>query len=516
MPTDQNLTKYLNNIMRVSDDTFHQGTRVLSPNILQPLHIQENRVEVNISDKDADKESVTLNDLEDLPSIIEELEQDFFTNFTPITPTIRSPNSPNFYKYLNNDNKQKSLPVEVMKSPVVKLKNKYWDHANNSTDQLSQDKDVEDPHQDETKEVPRQSIEASGANLSGKGCNYQKHTSQENTIGKLQDLSAHPNKMEVDKNRLPLKQNCEDPVQYANDTPFPLQATNKINFHLDIDQMQIMSPRNIPYIEQANKKSDGDILVEQMYKKSYKLFSSDAVKGSNESSTAQKTYQKHSKDINQNKKKMEVQKNLKAHEFKKVNKATDGKKKKSPIKIPVVKRAMVQESTLDKSTKNAKIIKKYCDPVQADIKIADEQECRKYDMHLRTFLNDSAEVQSFVEQNHPSKTDAEEIFQWLNINKDVQTTLRKSLLTSKLKFGYYLDVLCNLLKSQKGKKDRWRNMCTELNLTSSTIRKYRSLGKIANKYKKMHSLNMSIYVLYKNIHLIVQMLTYEDVSQFWF
>ena len=58
-------------------------------------------------------------------------------------------------------------------------------------------------------------------------------------------------------------------------------------------------------------------------------------------------------------------------------------------------------------------------------------------------------------------------------------------------------------------------MCSQLDVPAGTIRKYRALGKIAHKFKKMHQLNMSFNVLYKNINLIEQMLTFEDIAQFW-
>ena len=51
---------------------------------------------------------------------------------------------------------------------------------------------------------------------------------------------------------------------------------------------------------------------------------------------------------------------------------------------------------------------------------------------------------------------------------------------------------------------------------STPFRKYRALGKTAHNFKKMHQLNMSFNVLYKNISLVVQMLTFEDIAKFWY
>ena len=42
------------------------------------------------------------------------------------------------------------------------------------------------------------------------------------------------------------------------------------------------------------------------------------------------------------------------------------------------------------------------------------------------------------------------------------------------------------------------------------------MGKIANKFKKIHQLNMSFNVLYKHMNMIVQMLTFEDIAKFWY
>ena len=73
MPSEKNLTKYLNKLMRISrrtnsNKTFHK--RTMNPNTQQPLPQQENLVDVNIPDQTEEKEKITFRDLEHLPSII--------------------------------------------------------------------------------------------------------------------------------------------------------------------------------------------------------------------------------------------------------------------------------------------------------------------------------------------------------------------------------------------------------------------------------------------------------------
>ena len=196
----------------------------------------------------------------------------------------------------------------------------------------------------------------------------------------------------------------------------------------------------------------------------------------NVSSTDKRTYNKPSKYIDRNEKKKKVQFN----EFEKGRRA--------------------KHSTIS-------------DRVQADNNINKEKECRKLDQYLRTFLVDSDKSYSFVERDTPLKLDEAEVFKWLNNKKIAQITLGRGLLTCTLQFGYYLEILCNLVKAQKGKIDRWRQRCKQLNIPCGTIRKYRAMGKIANKFKKIHQLNMSFNVLYKHIN-IVQMLTFEDIALF--
>ena len=198
----------------------------------------------------------------------------------------------------------------------------------------------------------------------------------------------------------------------------------------------------------------------------------------NASSTDKRTYDKPSKYIDHNEKKKKVQSN----EFEKGKRAN--------------------YSTIS-------------DRVQADNDINREKECRKLDQYLRTFLVDSDKSNSFVESDTPLKLDEAEVFKWLKNKKSAQITLGRGLLTCTLTFGYYLDMLCNLVKAQKGRKDRWKIRCKQINIPCGTIRKYRAMGKIANKFKKIHQLNMSFNVLYKHINMIVQMLTFEDIALFW-
>ena len=379
MPTDQNLTKYVYKIMRISiridsNDTFHQRTMILSPNIPQPESLQESMEDDNITEQSAEKERVTLHDLELLPSIIEGLEQHFSKTVETLNPSINSHNSPNSYKHLTkdtpriqqkmeNNNNQESLPVDFIKSLPDNLRNKYREHGNSSRTQQSQE--------------------------------------NENV--------------------------CEESSRYITSE-------------------------------------------------------SDEVEKCHVSSTVQKTYNQHSKETNIDEKEKKVRKCLKE-----------------------------KESEKEKRAQLCKIGGR----VQADINIAREKECRKFDKYLRTCLVDSVKSKLVVEQDDPSSTDEAAVFKWLHNKKLLQVILGRGLLTCTLMFGYYLDVLCDLVKAQRGKKDRWRNMCRQLNIPSSIIRKYRALGKIAHKYKKMHQLNMSVNVLYKNIQLIAQMLTFEDISKFW-
>ena len=112
-------------------------------------------------------------------------------------------------------------------------------------------------------------------------------------------------------------------------------------------------------------------------------------------------------------------------------------------------------------------------------------------------------------------SNVEEIINWLKLNKTLQSKYRSSLLSSTLSFGYYLDVLCCLVKASHGKRSRWKSFCNDLGISDSTIRKYRALGKIGHQSKKFHLLQISFNLLYTYIKLINKMLTFKDIWIFW-
>jgi hypothetical protein len=143
----------------------------------------------------------------------------------------------------------------------------------------------------------------------------------------------------------------------------------------------------------------------------------------------------------------------------------------------------------------------------------DEKRCHEFDKYLRAHIDNTAiyDEKLSAALKPPVKIEVEEIIQWLRLNRSLQ----KTFLASTLMFGHYLDVLCFLVKSNPGKKNRWKAFCNSLGVTASTIRKYRSLGRIAYKYKKLYHLKLSPDFLYKNFRILKQMLTVEDIENFW-
>ena len=154
---------------------------------------------------------------------------------------------------------------------------------------------------------------------------------------------------------------------------------------------------------------------------------------------------------------------------------------------------------------------------QWDVDDISENNCKKFDKFLRGFMyfNTICEQSLLVGVENPSRNNVEEIITWLKLNKTLQSNYRTSLLSSTLNFGYYLDILCCLVKTSPGKVIRWKSFCKDLGISDCTIRKYRALGKIANQYKKFHLLQISFNLLYKHIKLINKMLTFKDIELFW-
>jgi hypothetical protein len=97
----------------------------------------------------------------------------------------------------------------------------------------------------------------------------------------------------------------------------------------------------------------------------------------------------------------------------------------------------------------------------------------------------------------------------------LQSSLRTTLLSSTIKFGYNLNILRSLVKASHGKGITWKSLCNDLGISDCTIRKYRTLGTIANQYKKFHLLQISFNLLYKHIKLINKMFTFKDIEIFW-
>jgi hypothetical protein len=143
--------------------------------------------------------------------------------------------------------------------------------------------------------------------------------------------------------------------------------------------------------------------------------------------------------------------------------------------------------------------------------------CRKFDKFLRGFIyyNTLCDQSSLVGVENPSRNNVEEIVTWLKLNKTLQSSYITSLLSTTLNFGYYLDILCCLVKTNQGKLIRWKSFCNDLGISDCKIRKYRALGRIANQYKKFHLLQISFNLLYKYIKLINKMLTFKDIEMFW-